>query len=101
LENKLYAESPLMLWSGEDLVSAAAGAGFLVHSHIKDLTERRYITKRDIENWLDSDNPGTYGKALASETALHRKIKKALESMTDSDGVEWKTHHIILTLQRV
>ncbi len=101
LENKLYAESPLMLWRGEDLVSAAAEAGFLVHSHVKDLAERRYITKKDIENWLDSNNPGTYGKALSSEAALCGKIKNALESMIGSDGVEWKTHHMILTLQRV
>ena len=90
-----------MLWRGEDLVSAAAEAGFLVHSHVKDLAERRYITKKDIENWLDSNNPGTYGKALSSEAALCGKIKNALESMIGSDGVEWKTHHIILTLQRV
>jgi hypothetical protein len=67
----------------------------------KSRLEASYITKRDIENWLDSDNPGTYGKALASETSLHGKIKNVLESMTGSDGVEWKTHHIILTLQRV
>ena len=101
LENKLFEESPLMLWNGEDLVSAAAGAGFLVHSHTKDLAERRYITQKDIDNWLDSSNPGTYGNALADEPKLSEKIKKALESLIDNDGVEWKTHHIILTLQRV
>ena len=101
LENKLYEESPLMLWNGEDLVSAAAGSGFLVHSHTKDLAERRYITQKDIDNWLDSDNPGTYGKALAEEPKLREKIKKALESLIGNDGVEWKTHHIILSLQRV
>ncbi|MBR5016915.1 MAG: AAA family ATPase [Spirochaetia bacterium] len=101
LENKLYGESPLMLWNGEDLVTAAAGAGFLVHSHTRDLAERRYITQKDIDNWLNSDNPGTYGNILASEPKLCEKIKKALESLIGNDGVEWKTHHIILTLQRV
>ena len=101
LENKLFEESPLMLWNGEDLVSAAAGAGFLVHSHTKDLAERRYITQKDIDNWLDSNNPGTYGNALAGEPKLSEKIKRVLESLIGNDGVEWKTHHIILSLQRV
>jgi len=101
LENKLYEGSPLMGWNGENLVSAAAGSGFLVHSHARDLAERRYITQRDIDNWLNSDNPGTYGNILASEPKLCEKIKKALESLIGNEGVEWKTHHIILALQRV
>ncbi len=101
LENRLYEESPIMGWNGENLVSEAAGAGFLVHSHTKDLAERRYITQKDIDNWLDNENPGTYGKALAEEPKLKEKIKKALESLIGNDGVEWRTHHIILALQRV
>ena len=101
LESRLYEESPLMGWNDVDLVSAAAGAGFLVHSHTRDLAERRYITQKDIDNWLDNDNPGTYGNALAGEPKLREKIKKTLESLIGNDGVEWKIHHMILKLQRV
>ena len=90
-----------MGWNGENLVSEAAGAGFLVHSHTKDLAERRYITQKDIGNWLDNENPGTYGHALAQEPKLREKIRKTLESLIGNDGVEWRTHHIILALQRV
>ena len=101
LENMLYGESPVMAWSSDDLVSAAAGAGFLVHSHTRELAERRYITQRDIDNWFSTDNAGTYGNALSSEPKLCEKIKKVLESLIGDKGVEWKTHHLIMNLQRV
>lgn len=101
LESSLYDKSPLMRWKGSDLVTAAATAGFLVQSHSKELSERRYITQKDIDNWFNSDNSRTYGSVLASEPKLCEKIKKALESLVGSDGVEWKTHHVILLLQRV
>ena len=101
LENKLYDKSLIMGWNGDDIVAAAAEGGFLVHSHTRDLAERRYITQKDIDNWLDTANSGTYGSALLSEPTLCGKIREVLESLTGDDGVEWKTHHIILILQRV
>ena len=101
LENKLYDDSPVMGWSQEELIKAAAGEGFLVQSHSRELAERRYITQKDIDNWFSPDNPGTYGFALSSEPRLCDKIKKALESLKGDDGVEWKTHHLIMYLQRV
>ena len=101
LENKLYEKSPVMSWDEESLSEAAAREGFLVHSHTRDIAERRYITQKDIDNWFSSDNVNSYGKALSSEPRLCDKIKKGLETLKGNDGVEWKTHHLFLVLQRV
>ena len=101
LEDRLYEESPVMGWSSDDLVTAASGEGFLVRSHTRELAERRYITQKDIDNWFTAESKGTYGCALAHESKLCDKIKKVLESLKGDSGVEWKTHHLIMVLQRV
>ena len=78
LENRLYSESPLMSWKHDELVKTAAGAGFLVQSHIKELGEKRYITIKDVENWFNTEKIGTYGKVLSTHLELMEKIKSAV-----------------------
>ncbi len=96
VEEILYSlpDNPLTNWREKDIEDHLRKAGFSqITLHTKEYAEQRYLTEKDIREWLkESDNETTYGTLLKRTvtTKEYAEIEETLLKTPADRSLEWK-----------
>ncbi|MBO4320162.1 MAG: recombinase RarA, partial [Treponema sp.] len=100
LESNFFSNpaSTLFSWDADDITKIFAEHGFSVKSRILTLTEKRRISRNDIEKWFNTQNSsyGMYLNQNLGEEAVS-KIKSMLLDASEKMLFNWKSEYAFFT----